>query len=98
LRRVRRINLDTGIITTVVGTGDCTAQTAPNATIDDAALPGTQVSLSFPRDLAVDGLGGLYIADTGALPLPTAATTPQLVRELASARAFRGGTLSRGSE
>ena len=65
--RIRRVNLNTGIITTVVGNGDCTARTAPNQQWDNAAYPGTEVSLSNPQDVAVDGLGGVYIADTGAL-------------------------------
>lgn len=63
--RIRRINLDTGIITTIAGNGDCTARTAPNQQWDSAAFAGTAVPLSYPQDIAVDGLGGLYITDTG---------------------------------
>lgn len=56
-QRVRRIDGVTGVISTVIGTG--TAQFAGDGG------PAQAASLHTPSDVAVDGLGNLYIADTG---------------------------------
>src|ERR1041384_5083978 len=53
---IRKISPD-GIITTVAGTG------VPGRSGDGG--PATQAALSYPRAVAVDGSGNLYIADTG---------------------------------
>ncbi|WP_263417411.1 Ig-like domain repeat protein [Terriglobus albidus] len=53
--RVRRIDAQTQIITTIAGNGD------PGYTGDGG--PATGASLSNPTGLALDGLGNLYIAD-----------------------------------
>jgi len=54
--RVRRVDLDTGRITTVAGTGE--------AGYSGDGSPGHEASLSGPSGLAVDVDGTLYIADT----------------------------------
>ena len=54
--RVRKVNAETGTITTVVGNGD------PGFSGDGG--PATDASLAFPRDIFVDGMGNVYIADT----------------------------------
>ena len=54
--RVRRVNGATGVITTVAGTGT-------NGFSGDGG-PATSASLGFPRGVAVDASGNLFIADT----------------------------------
>ena len=53
-RRIRRVNVS-GVISTVAGSG------ATNHYGDGG--PATQAALDFPADVAVDGLGNLFIAD-----------------------------------
>lgn len=53
--RVRRIDAQTQVITTIAGNGD------PGYTGDGG--PATGASVSNPTGLALDGLGNLYIAD-----------------------------------
>ena len=53
--RVRRVDLS-GIITTIAGTGE--------SGFDGDGSPATAARFKRPRDLAVDGAGSLYIADT----------------------------------
>lgn len=54
--RVRKVDLN-GIITTIAGTGE-------NGYNGDG-IPATQAQLGFPRGVAVDVSGNVYIADTG---------------------------------
>jgi sugar lactone lactonase YvrE len=54
--RVRRLDLDTGIITTVAGTGE--------AGYSGDGMPAHEAALSGPSGLAVGADGTLYIADT----------------------------------
>jgi sugar lactone lactonase YvrE len=54
--RVRRLNLDTGMITTIAGTGE--------AGYSGDGMPGHEATLSGPSGLAVGADGTLYIADT----------------------------------
>lgn len=56
--RVRRVDPTTGIITTVVGTGQ------PGSGGDGG--PATRASLTQPVDIAADASGNLYIVDTGS--------------------------------
>jgi sugar lactone lactonase YvrE len=56
-QRVRRVDAVTGLISTVAGTGSV------GDTGDGG--PGTQALVSSPAGLALDGVGALYIADTG---------------------------------
>lgn len=56
-QRLRRISVDTKIISTVAGPG----ATATSA----AAGPPAATSLSLPRGLAADSAGNIYIADSG---------------------------------
>ncbi len=53
--RIRRVDPD-GVISTVAGNGD--------KGFSGDGGPATAASLSFPRDVAVDASGNLYIADT----------------------------------
>ena len=54
--RVRMIDLLSGIITTVAGTGE--------AEFNGDQIPATEASLAGPSGLAIDPDGNLYIADT----------------------------------
>jgi sugar lactone lactonase YvrE len=54
--RVRRLDLDTGIITTVAGTGE--------AGYSGDGMPAHEATLSGPSGLAIGADGTLYIADT----------------------------------
>jgi sugar lactone lactonase YvrE len=54
---VRRVDATTGIITTIAGTGQ------PGYGGDGG--PATQAQMSRPHSIALDGKGGLYIADIG---------------------------------
>ena len=55
--RVRRVASDTGIITTVAGTG--------HAGFSGDAGPATNAQLSVPYGVALDAAGNLFIADQG---------------------------------
>ena len=55
--RVRRVDLQTGVVTTIAGNGQ------PGFSGDGG--PGTGASLFSPQGLAVDGQGNVFIADTG---------------------------------
>jgi sugar lactone lactonase YvrE len=61
--RIRKIDLLTGIITTVAGTGTPSVNSATSEGVGDG-LPATQASLYFPHDVAIDAYGNLYIADS----------------------------------
>ena len=54
--RVRRIDLTSGLMTTVVGTGE--------SGYNGDGAPGTETALAGPSGLAVDRDGSLYVADT----------------------------------
>lgn len=54
--RVRRIDLASGLITTVVGTGE--------SGYNGDGAPGPETALAGPSGLAIDREGDLYIADT----------------------------------
>ena len=54
--RIRRVDAVTGVITTVAGGG--------SGSIDDGRL-ATAIRLSLPNDVAIDGVGHLYIAENG---------------------------------
>ncbi|MFQ5668728.1 MAG: hypothetical protein ACE5I7_20185, partial [Candidatus Binatia bacterium] len=54
--RVRHVSGASGLIETIAGTGD--------AGFGGDNGPATQALLSFPLDVAVDGAGNVYIADT----------------------------------
>jgi hypothetical protein len=59
--RVRRVDAQTGIITTVVGSGPVFP--APPASFSGDGGPATAATLNGPQALAFDGAGNLYIAD-----------------------------------
>jgi len=63
--RVRAIDLQTGLIATVAGTGEDTDTIAalPGAKLGDGKL-ATQARLHQPKGIAFDKAGNLYIADT----------------------------------
>ncbi len=54
--RIRKINLTTGIITTIAGTA------TPGFSGDNA--PASAASLALPHGLTIDATGNLYLADT----------------------------------
>jgi hypothetical protein len=54
--RIRRVNLGTGIITTVAGTGV--------AGFGGDSGPARAARLNVPQRIALDGTGGIFIADT----------------------------------
>lgn len=56
--RVRMVDAATGIIRTIAGTGINTED------IVDVGMAGTSMQLFYPRDVAVDASGNVYIADT----------------------------------
>ena len=56
--RIEEMSAATGQIVAIAGTG----LTKPGTT----AIPATEASLNLPTGVAVDGLGNLYIADSGA--------------------------------
>ena len=53
--RIRKVDASTGVITTVAGTG--------TQGYGGDGGPATSAQFNFPEDVAVDGLGNLYIAD-----------------------------------
>ncbi len=53
--RIRKVDLPTGIITTVAGNGE--------QGFSGDGGPGTEAAISLPRDVAPDVHGGLYVAD-----------------------------------
>jgi sugar lactone lactonase YvrE len=55
-RRIRKIDLTTGLITTLVGTG---------ATTFNDGVPALSANLYLPTDCAFDAAGNLYIVDMG---------------------------------
>jgi sugar lactone lactonase YvrE len=74
--RVRRVDAATGTIVTVAGNG------LPGYSGDN--IPAQQARVSFPRGLAVDGSGNLYIADIGNLRIRFVNLGAQLVTLFAS--------------
>jgi hypothetical protein len=54
--RVRRVNLQTGQVTTVAGTG--------TAGFNSDNIPATSAQLNLPTGVAVDSSGNIFIADT----------------------------------
>ena len=65
--RVRRVDAETGVITTVAGTGDL-LQSAPDGG------PATATPLDFPRAILVDSRGDLLIADLSGIRRVSSAT------------------------
>lgn len=55
--RIRKLAYDTGIITTIAGTG----QSTPNFLIDVNNKLATSVPVSFPSDVTVDNKGDIYL-------------------------------------
>lgn len=61
--RVRKIAADSGIITTVAGSGARDARASGNGTFSGDGGPATAAGLSYPAGVTVDQTGNLYIAD-----------------------------------
>lgn len=59
--RIRKVTAATGVITTVAGI----SYSEGTITFDGEAGPATAARLFQPRGVAVDGVGNLYIADSG---------------------------------
>ncbi len=64
--RIRKVTAATGIISTVAGTGTNTAVTCTGHTntVGDGCV-ATGAVIYEPEGVAVDGMGNLYVADTG---------------------------------
>ncbi|MGA7693673.1 MAG: chitobiase/beta-hexosaminidase C-terminal domain-containing protein [Candidatus Sulfotelmatobacter sp.] len=62
---VRKINVATGVVTTVAGNGTCAIRDAFDFCFSGDGGPATSAELYFPGGVAVDGSGNLYIADEG---------------------------------
>jgi hypothetical protein len=60
---IRKVNAQTGLISTIAGGASSVCATAQNANGD--ACPATAALLSAPSGVAVSSAGTLYIADTG---------------------------------
>lgn len=56
--RIRRVDAN-GVITTIAGSGGGNGQFR-----DDDGGPATSAQLNLPSDVAIDGIGNVYIADT----------------------------------
>jgi sugar lactone lactonase YvrE len=59
---IRKVRIDTGIITTAVGNGVYAG--SPEGTFSGDAGPALLAGINHPNGVAVDGAGNLYIADT----------------------------------
>lgn len=80
--RVRRVQLDTGVITTVAGDG--------TAAYSGDGVSADQTSLSGPSGVAVSGDGRLYIADTFNSRIRTVdAATGQIATEAGDGGMYR---------
>jgi len=68
--RVRMVAADTGIVTTVAGSGSCASSPSPfNTLVCQGGFrgdggPATDAALNYPESVASDLSGNLYIADT----------------------------------
>ena len=58
--RIRRVDLETGLITTIAGHG--ALNLASTSFVD--SVPATEFGLAFPEGVATDSDGNIYIADT----------------------------------
>src|SRR5262249_11801684 len=56
--RIRKVAAGSGIITTIAGTGDVSGFSGDGG-------PAIAAQLSYPSGVAVDGIGRVYIADSG---------------------------------
>ena len=74
--RIRRVDLETGIVTTVAGGWDPADGLGDNSTATEAAL-------AEPYGVAVDAAGNLYIADSSNLRVREVAAADGIIRTLA---------------
>ena len=68
--RIRKITVSTGIITTVAGNGLEGGNYYTSSVVDNVAATSTTVG--YPRDVAVDALGNIYIAGNSRVRKVTA--------------------------
>lgn len=73
--RVRRIDAATGVITTVAGTG--------TIGYNGDSIPATTAQLSFPRALAADTAGNLFIGDTSNYRIRRVAAATNIITTVA---------------
>ena len=62
--RIREVNLHSGVITTVAGSGAYYFGSFPASTLGDGG-PATAAVVAEPYGVAVDAAGNLYVADAG---------------------------------
>jgi len=74
--RIRKIDANSGIITTIVGDGFKDENGNGRFTGDNG--PATQASLSYPMDICVDSIGTIYIADSKNKCIRKVATSGQI--------------------
>jgi sugar lactone lactonase YvrE len=85
--RVRKVNLSTGIITTVAGNG--------TVGYSGDGGPATSAQLTSPTGVAVDGSGNLYIAASGSIRKVSFPTGPTITTSALSATTYcQGATLN----
>jgi len=83
---IRKLNLASGIITTVAGTGTLGS--------GGDGGPATAARLFTPQDVAVDASGNLYIADTGNSSIRKVSSSSGAISVLASNQTFTGHNLA----
>lgn len=86
--RIRRIDLSTGIITTIAGTGEYG--------FSGDGGPATAARLGNPRGIAVDRAGNVLIVDTYALRIRRVRATTGIIETIAGdgSQEFREGALA----
>lgn len=64
--KIRKVDFDTRVISTVAGTGSTAPGPSSNAVTCEVGQPATSSALNRPVDVTGDAMGNLYIVDQGA--------------------------------
>ena len=80
--RIRKVTVSTGVITTLAGDGKDSGEEVK----DNVAA--TSISLSNPRDVAVDASGNIFIADTGHQRIRKVAASTGMITTIAGTGNF----------
>jgi sugar lactone lactonase YvrE len=78
---IRKVNIDTGIISTVAGNGGYAGSSLGSFSGDGG--PAVLAGLDHPKGVAVDGAGNLYIADTGNQRVRMVSATTGIITTIA---------------